>query len=106
MLVMETINHLKGWFLVKDRPLYLHINSAKAIRAITWNMLGFPSIQIDKPFPEPVQSFSEVWLNFRKQLELLPQIRSLVSLKAESKISIVSVSINITNKILQKNIDP
>ena len=69
-------------------------------------MLSFPNTVINKPLSVPVHSLSYVWIKFTSQLELLQQVGSLISLKAERSISIISIANNTTNKMFQENISP
>ena len=49
--------HLKGSFLPKNIPIHFHINSP-GIRQLKPHKLSFPTIEINKPLPTLVYSFS------------------------------------------------
>ena len=38
---------LKRWFILKNRPIHIHINSPSVIRPVNWNQLSFSSIEIN-----------------------------------------------------------
>ena len=49
---------LEKMFFLKNRPIHFQINSTSIIWTIKWYQLSFSSIEINKPFPVPVQSVS------------------------------------------------
>ena len=51
--------HLKGSYLLKNKPIHFHINSTIVIRLVKWNKFSFSSIKLSKSFP--VQSAISQW---------------------------------------------
>ena len=90
-------------FFFENRPIYLHITSTRVIRLVKQNMLAFSSIEINNLLPAPVYSVSQVRFKFRSQIQLLPQIRCLITLRVE--FSIISVASNITKNIIRKAVN-
>ena len=84
-------------FFLKNRPIYFYINSTNVIRPVKRNQLRFYSIEINKLLPAPAYSASWIRFTFRSQLQLLPQIRCLIILRAGS--SIFSIDSNVTDNI-------
>ena len=64
--------------------------------------LSFSSIEINRPLPAPVYKFSNVRFKFKSQLQLLLQIKCLITLRVESRIIITDRNItdNITKKVI------
>ena len=89
--------HIKSWFFLKNRPIYFHINSASDVRPVKRNKLSFSSIEINKPFPASVHSVSLVRFKFRCQLQLLPQIKCLLTLNVETSVISVVRKLQITS---------
>ena len=66
---------LKRWFFFNNRPICFHKNSTSVIRRVKKIKLNFSSIEINNLFPSLVYSSSQGRFKFRRQLQLLPQIR-------------------------------
>ena len=90
-------------FFPKNRPIDFHINSISVMRPVKRNQLSFTNIKISKPLPAPVHSLPYARFKFRSEFKLLPQIRCLITFRAES--SIISRDSNIIANIFRKVIN-
>ena len=87
--------HLKRWFFLKNKPINFHVNRASVTRLIKWNQMSFSSIEINKPLLPPVQCLVN-----QIQVQLLPQIRCLITVRVKS--SIISIYSNITDNTVRE----
>ena len=95
--------HLKRCFFLKKKPIDFHINSTSVVRPVRRSKLSFSSIEINKPLPVPIHSAFKIKFKFSIQLQLLPQIRYLITLRIES--SIISKDSNIPDNLIRKVIN-
>ena len=87
----------------QDRPIHFPINSTSVSRPVKRNNLSFSSIAINKRLTIPVHSVSQIRFKFSSQLQLLPQIRYLITLRVES--SIIIIGSNIFDNIIRRVIN-
>ena len=48
--------HIKRWFILKNRPIHFYINSTTVIRPVKWKQLSFSCIETNKPLLFQVHS--------------------------------------------------
>ena len=89
VLAMEIINSLNPIQKRKSTPAS--------------QMICLQERQPQHPLPAPVDRVLYIRFKFRNQLQLLPQIRCLITLKLKS--SIINIDSNITDKIIRKVIN-
>ena len=75
--------------------------------SVVFPKMSFPSVKLNlpqiKPFPSPLLTVSQIRFKLRSQLEQISQMRSLITLTAES--SIISIGTHIAYIITRKALE-
>ena len=88
-------------FFIRNRSIYFHMNSNKAIWPVNQNKLACSSFEMNKPLLVTVHSVSQIQV--QNQLQLLPLIRHLITFTVDSSTN--SIDSNITDSINWKAIN-